>query len=93
MDLGTVRRRLESKHYQKVSDWVADVETIWSNAMSYNSNGSLLYLIALELQQWFRKRIAKTPWGQEEAKFIEMARSAKEMARLAEFPPEKLLDS
>lgn len=59
MDLETVMHRLEINYYQKISDWVSDVELIWHNALVYNAEESFIYLIALDMQIWFRKKVSK----------------------------------
>jgi len=83
--------RIETKRYQKVSEWVSDVELIWENAITYNADGSPLHLIALEMQQWFRKRISAAPWNQEQAAFLTMAKAVRKLSNLAAFPSPNLL--
>jgi hypothetical protein len=38
MDLGTIRRRVRSGHYQSVVDFVADVKLVRDNCYAYNAS-------------------------------------------------------
>jgi hypothetical protein len=54
MDLGTVRRKLESGQYRTVQQWKDDVELIWDNSYHFNGRQSLVSVLAKQLQQTFR---------------------------------------
>jgi hypothetical protein len=56
MCLSTVLEKLETSRYSSLELWAKDVDLIWTNAMIFNGPSSLIYLMALELQTWFRKR-------------------------------------
>jgi hypothetical protein len=55
MDLGTTRHKLESDQYSSVEQWRADVELVWTNALTYYGNKSLLSVLAKQLQSHFRE--------------------------------------
>jgi hypothetical protein len=55
MDLGTVRRNLESNSYSKFSDFYRDVERIWGNAIRYSGLDSQIATLARQLQIWFHE--------------------------------------
>jgi hypothetical protein len=55
MDLGTVRKKLQSAQYQTVRQWKDDVELIWSNSYQFNGRQSLISVLARHLQQLFRE--------------------------------------
>jgi hypothetical protein len=57
MDLGLVRTKLENREYSKVSEWKEDVNLTFSNAISYNSKGSPVGVVACELQSIFRQLV------------------------------------
>jgi hypothetical protein len=40
MDLGTVKKRIESDDYATIEDIANDIRLIWSNCMVYNRDGS-----------------------------------------------------
>lgn len=40
MDLGTIKRKIESDSYVSVEDAASDMRLVWSNCMLYNSSGS-----------------------------------------------------
>jgi hypothetical protein len=49
MDLGTVKSRLARNHYQSTSDFAADVRLTFTNALTYNPKGHLVYSMAEQL--------------------------------------------
>lgn len=59
MCLNSVKEKLKNSFYDSLESWVKDVELIWSNAMTYNSPSSPIYVMAEDLQVYFRKKIAK----------------------------------
>ena len=58
MDLGTVLKRLEGGQYSSVLDVAADIDLVWSNAMTYNQDESYIYNIAAELKAYADKKMA-----------------------------------
>ena len=50
MDLGTVSKRLERESYASVHALYADVDLVWTNAMSYNQDESFIYVLARDLK-------------------------------------------
>ena len=58
MDLGTVMKRLESGQYSSVLDVAADVDLVWSNAMTYNQDGSYIYNTAADLKAFADRKMA-----------------------------------
>jgi len=52
MDLGTVGSQLEGGHYTSVRQVAADVDLVWTNAMTYNMDGSYIYQAAQKLKTW-----------------------------------------
>lgn len=55
MDLGTVLSKLESDQYETFSAFKADVELVWSNALTYNPPDSPITFMSLQLRDWFRE--------------------------------------
>jgi hypothetical protein len=51
MDLEKVRAALEAGGYATVTDWKADLNLVWANALQYNPPNSLVNLAAQHLQQ------------------------------------------
>jgi hypothetical protein len=54
MDLGTVRRKLQSGQYHTVRQWKEDVDLIWNNSFQFNGRHALVCALAKQLQQLFR---------------------------------------
>ena len=55
MDLGTIRKKLKGKEYLKISQFVADVRKVFSNSCLYNQKASQVYLMTLEMSEYFEK--------------------------------------
>ena len=58
MDLGTVMKRLESNQYASILDVAADVDLVWSNAMTYNQDESYIYQVAADLKAFADRKMA-----------------------------------
>ena len=87
MDLGTIKRKLQNNEYASVQEWIDDVELIWQNSMIYNNEGSILHVMALELQGWFQNKIKSMPRSKDEEWFHSMQKVTKKMIFLAEHAP------
>ena len=59
MCLDKVKEKLNNSQYDKLEDWVKDVDLIWKNAIVYNTENQnpFLCLMAEDLSIWFRKRL------------------------------------
>jgi hypothetical protein len=53
MDLGTVKRRLETGHYRDLHNFVQDVHLCFDNAMLYNPRNSDVHTLAKNLKREF----------------------------------------
>lgn len=51
MDLNTIKKNLNGSIYTTVQDVLTDLRLIWSNCMTFNSDGSDIALLAEELSQ------------------------------------------
>ena len=58
MDLGTVQKRLNAGGYASMMDVAADVNLVWSNAMTYNQDGSPIYQLAAALKAVADRKMA-----------------------------------
>jgi len=58
MDLGTIMKRLDGGQYSSVLDVAADVDLVWSNAMTYNQDESYIYNVAAELKAFSDRKMA-----------------------------------
>eukprot|EP00965_Chrysotila_dentata_P253877 6211483-Pleurochrysis_carterae.AAC.2 len=54
MDLGTVMQQLDAGNYTSVRKVADDVDLVWTNAMTYNMDGSPIYAAAAKLKARFR---------------------------------------
>lgn len=56
MDLGTIENKLTNGSYRTARDFVDDVRLIWSNACTFNTEGSDVFELATQVRQ--RSRLA-----------------------------------
>jgi len=59
MDLGTVKRKLERKQYVTAHECAQDIRLIWTNCLTYNSDGSDFWLLAKSISRRFEDRYKK----------------------------------
>ena len=60
MDLGTIKRRLDSgSHYRTFHDFQVDVDLVWYNARLYNPQDHQVHQIAVQYQRNFREMFKK----------------------------------
>lgn len=57
MDLQTIERRLQSRHYQKLSEFIGDMTKIFDNCRYYNPRNSPFYQCAEVLEAFFVHKI------------------------------------
>ena len=58
MDLGTISSNIEGGKYKSASGVAADVDLVWSNAMTYNLDGSFVYAAAASMKAEAKKKFA-----------------------------------
>lgn len=59
MDLGTIREKLDAKNgagYKHIQEICDDVRLVFTNAMSYNQDGSDVYVMAKTLSDKFEEK-------------------------------------
>lgn len=61
MDLGTVEGKLVNGNYKIVRDFADDVRLIWSNACTFNTEGSDVFELATQLSTDFEGRLDGLP--------------------------------
>jgi hypothetical protein len=91
MDLGTVKKLLTSNEFKHISEWVKAVNLIWSNAMLYNQQGTLIQLIAQEMEMWFRRKAENLPRNKDEEWMNQLRKSSKRMLDLSIHPPPSMV--
>ena len=60
MDLGTMKRKLETHQYIKLSDFEKDLQLVWNNAMLYNQKDTIYYRAAVRIRDagWYYNSIS-----------------------------------
>jgi len=58
MDLGTIQKKLGSREYTTVDEWIADVRLVFRNAMKFNPPDDPVHTMAKQLQLAFDKKLA-----------------------------------
>ncbi|VAH58184.1 unnamed protein product [Triticum turgidum subsp. durum] len=56
MDLGTIKKKLDSGSYASPSDFAADVRLTFNNAITYNPRGHVVHDLAIQLNKMFESR-------------------------------------
>jgi len=87
MELSTIKKKLAANDYKTIEQWAEDVNLIWKNAKLYNNEGTLIYLIAQELENWFNRKLARIPRNKDEEWVFLLRKSSKALSRLAQHPP------
>ena len=54
-DLGSIMQRVEASQYESVTQWEQDINTVWSNAVTYNGEGSYVGNLAQHMSKHFQK--------------------------------------
>jgi hypothetical protein len=91
MDLTTARKAVANSEYKSISEWATSINQIWKNAMLYNHEGTLIFLIAQEMEQWFRKKLDNLPRTKDEEWMRLLKKSSKRMFDLSQHPPPSIL--
>jgi len=66
LSIGQIEEKLTRKGYLKLEEWTKDMEKIWRHALDQEKSNPALYLMAIDLQQWFRRQIGKFPQSSDE---------------------------
>ncbi len=61
MDLGTIKKRLETQHYSTAADCVSDFSTMFRNCYVYNKPGEDVVVMAQTLEKLFMQKVAQMP--------------------------------
>lgn len=61
MDLGTIKKRLESCYYNDVQECINDFNTLFTNCYIYNKPGEDVVLMAQSLEKLFLQKLAEMP--------------------------------
>ncbi|KAI1884304.1 hypothetical protein AGOR_G00225050 [Albula goreensis] len=71
MDMGTIRKRLESSYYWNAQECIQDFNTMFTNCYIYNKAGDDIVLMAEALEKMFLQKISEMP--QEETEITVMS--------------------
>jgi len=55
MDLGTIKKNLETKKYQMPENFARDVRRVWQNCKIYNQHGSAIWFVADYMSKQFER--------------------------------------
>ena len=90
MDLTTIKKKLNNNEYKSYENWAEDVQQVWENAMIYNNEGTLIYLMAQDMENWFRRKYKKLPRTKDEEWMILLKKASKKMLMLSKNVPANL---
>ena len=91
MDLSTIRKNLNNGQYKLLDEWADDVNLVWHNAMLFNSEGTLIHLVAKEMEMWFKKKFKNMPRNTDEEWVMMLRKSTKKMMYLTQHPPASIV--
>jgi len=57
MDLSTVRQNLNQNQYETLNECLEDIALIWTNCKSYNIEESDIYMLAVKMSNFTKKKI------------------------------------
>ncbi|XP_052223772.1 bromodomain-containing protein 2-like isoform X3 [Dreissena polymorpha] len=66
MDLGTIRKRLETQYYHSATECIQDFNQMFSNCYIYNKPGEDIVHMAQALEKLFLSKVAQMPANEEE---------------------------
>lgn len=58
MDLGTIKKRLESNYYYSAQECIQDFNTMFTNCYVYNKPGEDVVVMAQTLEKLFLNRVS-----------------------------------
>ena len=61
MDLGTIKKRLESNYYFSAKECIQDFNQMFTNCYIYNKPGEDIVLMAQTLEKVFLSKVAQMP--------------------------------
>ncbi|CAI5708028.1 unnamed protein product [Peronospora effusa] len=82
MDLGTIKKRLESEHYNSVEAFAGDVRLVFENCIAYNSSTNKFNIAAKQLLASFNKSLAAFKNQLEKQLFKRCEQRREEMCQL-----------
>ncbi|CAI5709294.1 unnamed protein product [Peronospora destructor] len=82
MDLGTIKKRLESEHYNSVEAFAGDVRLVFENCIAYNSSTNKFNIAAKQLLASFNKSLAALKNQLEKQLFKRCEQRREEMCQL-----------
>lgn len=59
MDLGTIKKRLESNYYYSAQECIQDFNTMFTNCYVYNKPGEDVVIMAQTLEKLFLNRVIR----------------------------------
>ena len=91
MDLGTIRKNLNNGEYKQLDEWADDVNLVWHNAILFNNEGTLIHLMAKEMEMWFKKKLERMPRNKDEEWVMMLRKWTKRMMYLTQHPPASIV--
>ena len=89
MDFGTIKSRLEEKHYWSAEECISDFKLVFNNCYTYNQPGEDIVSDAVELESFFKSKIAAMPSPESEVagekNYASVVKSSRETLGLQDF--------
>ena len=89
MDFGTIKSRLEEKHYWSAEECISDFKLVFNNCYTYNQPGEDIVSDAVVLESFFKSKIAAMPSPESEVagekNYASVVKSSRETLGLQDF--------
>eukprot|EP00316_Scyphosphaera_apsteinii_P000730 CAMPEP_0119326096 /NCGR_PEP_ID=MMETSP1333-20130426/67457_1 /TAXON_ID=418940 /ORGANISM="Scyphosphaera apsteinii, Strain RCC1455" /LENGTH=559 /DNA_ID=CAMNT_0007334293 /DNA_START=81 /DNA_END=1760 /DNA_ORIENTATION=- len=82
IDLGTIKKRLESGELNDQEDFAEDVRRVWKNCYMYNQDGTDVHRMAKDLEQWFERKYREMPAPENVVANEQMKEMKKQMQKM-----------
>ena len=86
MDLSTMKTKLDDHVYKNSQEWLNDINLIWKNALTYNQNGSPLYVIAKFLKEKCEKKYKTIPKTEADLNELKLRKAHSKLQKVLTFP-------
>jgi len=82
IDLGTIKKRLDTHTYETPDEFARDVRLVWSNCYQYNAPGTEVYIMAKALDDFFESKYREMPGMDESIQNSQMLAMQKQMKQM-----------
>lgn len=90
IDLNMILQNVIDKKYSRMVDWEHDVNLIWENAKILYHEKSPQMAMALDLEEWFKKKTKNYPRSKDEQWLNKFEKARNKLKKLVDNTPEEV---